>query len=550
MNKTVLYGKEARDKLLSGVKKITDAVRVTMGSSGKCVLIGNASYADGFMVQHPTMVTKDGYNVTKHFRLADPLENRGAMMIKEAAQKTVNEAGDATTCTCVLADAIVSEGAKLIQAGSNSQDLKKGIDAAVEIVLAELKNMSIPVEGDIEKIFNVATVSANNDTAIGRMIADTYAKIGPYGVIDIEASNGLNTEVKLADGIKIDRGWISNLFVNNRAKETCEFADCLILLYDKRVTHYKQIQRALELQMQKGNPLLIICEDVDEQGLGFLALNIHNGAIKACAIKSPEIGNARREWMEDLELLTGATYLSDLRGVGIGEVEFEHFGFAKKVIVSRNDTVIIGGNVDKDKLEEFVNDLRMNVAQCKTEEERYPIEKRIARLTGGVAVIQVGAATEPELTEKLDRFDDAVRATKAAISEGFVAGGGVAFIRISQDLWFSGQVPFRTYLGTESEKFEKEITSDFVLGMNLILEVLSRPFKQMIENVGRNVDEDYKIVLTEKGQIGFNTRTGVLTDLIEEGIIDSTKALRCALQNAASIAGMILTTECLIESSY
>lgn len=534
MTKTVLFGKEARDKILAGVKKITDAVRVTMGSSGKCVLIGNAVYQDGFVRQLPSQVTKDGFTVTKHFNLPDLLENRGALMIKEAAQKTVDEAGDATTCTCVLAEAIVSEGVKLIDDGANSQELKKGIDAAVAMVLEKLKEMSIPVEGDIEKIFNVATVSANNDTVIGRMIADAYEKIGPYGVIDIEASNSRETEIKIADGVKIDRGWISNLFVNNRAKETCEFNDCLILLYDKRITHYTQIQRALELQlaMQKGNPILIICEDMDEQGLGFLAVNIHNGKIKACAVKSPEFGDARREWMEDLELLTGASYLSDLRGVGIKEIELEHFGLAKKVIVSRNDTVIIGGNVDKGKMEEVVADLKMNLTQCKTEEERYPIEKRIARLTGGVAVIKVGAATEPELTEKLDRFDDAVRATKAAISEGFVAGGGVAFIRIASSFPLGG------------------IENDFDKGYNMVLNILSKPFRQMAENVGWDEKKRLLEVLNASGNVGFNTRTGELTDLIEAGIIDSTKALRCALQNAASIAGMILTTECLIESSY
>lgn len=389
MTKTVLFGKEARDKLLAGVKKITDAVRVTMGSSGKCVLIGNASYADGFIVQHPTAVTKDGFNVTRHFSLPDLLENRGALMIKEAAMQTVNEAGDATTCTCVLAEAIVSEGVKLIDTGANSQELKKGIDSAVEKVITRLKEISIPVAGDNEKIFNVATISANNDTAIGRMIADAYTKIGPHGVINIEASKGLQTEVKISDGVKLDRGWISNIFINKREKETCEFENCLILLYDKRINHYTQIQRALELQRQDQRPLLIICEDVDEQGLGFLAVNIYNGAIKACAVKAPEFGDARREWMEDLELLTGASYVSDIRGIGIKEIEFDHFGYAKKVIVSRNETVIIGGNVQEEKLADFVNDLKMNLTQCKTEDERYPIEKRIARLTSGVAVIQV-----------------------------------------------------------------------------------------------------------------------------------------------------------------
>lgn len=543
MTKTVLFGKAARDKLLAGVKKITDAVRVTMGSSGKCVLIGNASYADGFVVQHPTAVTKDGFTVTKHFNLPDLIENRGAMMIREAAQQTVNEAGDATTCTCVLAEAIVSEGMKMIEGGANSQELKKGIDSAVEKVVTILKEISIPVADDNEKIFNIATVSANNDTAIGRMIADAYKKIGPHGVINIEPSKGLETEIKLSDGVKIERGWVSNIFVNKREKETCEFEDCFIFLYDKRITHYTQLQRVLELHMQKGNPLLIICEDVDEQGLGFLAVNVMQQRIKVCAIKSPGHADARREWMEDLELLTGATYISDIRGVGINDVEYDHFGFAKKVVVSKNETVIIGGNTDKDKLDDFVADLKMNLTQCKTEDERYPIENRIARLTGGIAIIQVGAATESELTEKLDRFDDAVRATKAAISEGYVAGGGIALLRIRQAFMINEIKDFPPL------DFPFDGKEDFKKGELLLFDILNRPFKQMISNVGWDVEGAYKIVSMELANNGYNTRTGEIVDLINVGIIDSTKALRCALQNAASIAGMLLTTECLIEAN-
>lgn len=535
MTKTVLFKREARDKLLSGVKKITDAVRVTMGSSGKCVLIGNAVYHEGFLAQLPTMVTKDGYNVTRHFSLPDLVENRGAMMIKEAAQQTVNEAGDATTCTCVLADAIVEKGVQLIDSGANSQDIKKGIDFAVDQVVSRLKEMSIPVAENNERIFNIATVSANNDTSIGRMIADAYKKIGPYGVIDIDRSNGLNTEIKISDGVKIDRGWVSNIFVNNRAKETCEFNDCLILLYDKKVTHYTQLERALTLHQQAGQPLLIICEDVDEQGLGFLAVNVAQQRIKVCAIKAPEFGDARREWMEDLELLTGAMYLGDIRGTGIKEIENEHFGYAKKVIVSRKETVIIGGDVDSSKLEDFVNDLKMNLAQCKTEDERYPIEKRIARLTGGVAVIQVGAATETELTEKLDRFDDAVRATKAAITEGFVAGGGITFLNIARELL---------------DSIDGEEANAFNMGKHILYQSLLAPFSQMVENVGWDVSASLSSVPRETSGLGYNMRTGELVDMVGQGIIDSTKALRCALQNAASIAGMLLTSECLIEANH
>lgn len=529
MTKEVLFGNDSRSKILLGVQKISNAVRITMGASGKCCLIGEAVYGSEGLVHLPTIVSKDGYQVTKYFSLPDPIEHRGAMMIKEAAAGTVSEAGDATTCTCVIAESLITNGMKLIDEGANSQQLKKGMDKALEYVVEELKKISTPIKGDVEKIRQIATVSANNDSYIGNLIAEAYSKIGDDGVIDIEKSNGTKTEIKIADGLKFDKGWVSPLFVTNKAKDICEFENPLILLYEKRIIHHTQIQKAIELSMQAGKPLLIICEDADEQGLSFLVMNNIQGRIRVCVVKSPEFGDLRRESMEDIALITGGTYISDSKGVGIKEVSISNFGSAKKVIVSKTETIIIGGNGDADDIEELIADLKMNLTQAKTEEEKYPIEKRIARLTGGVAVIQVGAATETELNEKLDRVDDAIRATKAAISEGFVGGGGTAFLRIN--------LPFAIGLDPDG---------DFVKGCDLVFDSLCTPLKQICANAGVDGDEILKKVSRETEGMGYNVLTNKIEDMVQAGIIDSTKALRCAITNAVSVAGMVLTSECSI----
>lgn len=533
MTKTVLFGKEARDKILTGVQKITNAVRVTMGASGKCVLIGDAVYIDGFVTPLPTKVTKDGFSVTKYFSLADQIENRGALIIKEAALKTVEMAGDATTCTCVLAEAIISEGISLINDGANSQELKKGIDSAIDDAVKELGKMSIQVRGNLSKIYEVACVSANNDTTIGEFIRDAYSRIGDDGVIDLEPSTGVNTEIKISDGYKWGKSWISPLFINNKEKQLVEFETPVILLYDKKINHHTQVERALTICMQLGKPILIVCEDAIEEGLAFLAMNTVQGRVKCCVVKAPGVGEFRREEMEDIALITGGTYVSDLRGVSIKEIEVDNLGTAKKVIVTKDETIIVGGNTDKEGLENLLNELRMNLAQAKNEDEKHPIEKRIARLTGGVAVIQVGAATETEMKEKLDRFDDSVRATKAAIYEGVVVGGGTAFARISPKIFIDGSD-----------------LSDFNKGRRLVSQVLYRPLIQMAENAGVDSAAVLKSVMEANGNEGYNTKTGHVEDLMLAGIIDSTKALRCALQNAASVSGTLLISECVIESMY
>lgn len=529
MQKEVLFGKESRAKILAGVQKITNAVRVTMGANGKCVLIGDAVYGNDGMVHLPTIVSKDGWTVTKYFALPDPFEHRGAMLIKEAATKTVEMVGDATTCTCVLAEAMVSKGVELIDAGANSQELKKGMDKAAEYVIEELKKISTPVRGDIERVRQIATVSANNDKVIGDLIAEAVSKIGYDGVIDIQQSNGIETEIKVADGFKFDRGWVSPLFVNIPAKETCEFENPYILLYDKRINHHSQIEKIMSQVQQKLRPVLIICEDLVDEGLAFLGMNAYRQALKVCTVKAPEFGDARRDWMEDIALLTGATFISDIRGVGIKEMNLGHLGSAKKVIVSKTETIIIDGEGEKQGVDRFINDLKMQLGNAVSEDEKFAIEKRIARLSGGIAVIKVGAATETELREKMDRVDDSVRATKAAIAEGFVAGGGTAFVKLSNSIFIDGSS-----------------LNNIKQGQQIIYQSLQKPLLQICENSGVDASDILRNVLHSNPNIGYNVLTEKTEDMVEAGIIDSTKALRVALQNAVSVAGMILTSECSI----
>jgi len=516
MRKQTKYGSEARAAVMAGVNKIADAVVATLGPSGRNVLIAQSMVVDYGVHNLPIKVTKDGYNTTRAFELEDPFEQAGVLMAKECAQKSVDQAGDGTSTTILLLRAIVEAGVKLIDNGANPMELKRGIDKAVEFVVSELKKMAVPIKGDIEKIRQIATVSANNDSEIGDWIAKAFEKIGDEGIIDIEPSKSVNTEIKISEGYKWSNGWVSPLFINQPEKQVCEFENPLILLYEKRVTHHTQIQKAVEISMQQGKPILIICEDADEEGLAFLAMNNMQKRISCCVVKSPAFGNERRIEMEDIALLTGGTYISDSKGVGIKEVSLGNFGTAKKVIISKDETVIIGGNSNKADVEDLLNELRMNLAQAKNEDEKYPTEKRIAKLTGGVAVIQVGAATETEMKEKLDRFDDSVRATKAAVSEGFIVGAGTAFLRIGKS------------------------------GNDLIDGILSAPIKQICKNAGADYEDILSKVNKEKGNIGYNAKTGVIEDLVKSGIIDPVKVLRCAITNAASSASMILTSEVLI----
>lgn len=527
MRKQTLYGPEARAKIMEGVKKIAAAVKVTLGPMGRNVLVSQSAVIDYGVHDLPIRVTKDGYSVTRAFELDEPFEKSGVLMVKEAAQKTVDEAGDGTTSTVILTEAIVIEGVKLIEQGANPMELKKGIDAAVKYVVEELAKIAVPVKGDVDKIRQIATVSANNDKEIGDWIAQAFERIGEEGIIDIEASSGVSTEIKIDDGYKWGNGWASPLFVNKRDKQVCEFENALILLYEKKVTHPTQLEAALTVAMHQSCPILIVCEDIDELGLGFLAMNVAQGRIKACAVKSPGFGNSRREAMEDLAVLTGGDYISDSKGVGVKEVALVNLGKARKVTVSKDETIVIGGNGEPSKLVDVINELRMNLAQAKNEDEKFPIEKRIAKLQGGVAVIQVGAATETEMKEKLDRFDDAVRATKAAISEGYVPGAGTALLRV---------IP----------KVDGVDISDIQKGKQLVFNVLESPLLQICKNAGVDGVSILEKVKAAEGDVGYNAKTDEIEDLVKAGIIDPKKVLRCALQNAASSAGMILTSEVLI----
>lgn len=528
MNKKTKYGADARQNILAGVKKIVDAIKVTLGPMGRNVVIAQSMVVDYGVHSLPIRVTKDGVSVAHAFDIDDPFEKPGVLLVKEACQKTVDQCGDGTTTCAVLLEAIASEGINLIEGGANPMELKNGIDAAVKYVVEELSKMAIPITGDVEKIRQIATVSANNDSSIGDLIAEAFKKIGDDGVIDIEASKSTKTEIKLSDGLKVDRGWISPYFINNPGKQICEYEDPLILLYDKRIIHHTQIQLAMQIAAQQQKPVLIICEDVDEEGLAFLNMNVVKGIIRVCAIKAPGFADSRREQMEDIAILTGASYMSDLKGLDIKKIQLSNFGNARKVICSKDETIIIGGESDKVSLEHLLNELRMNLAQAKTEEDKFPIEKRIARLTGGVAVIHVGGATETEMKERLDRFDDAVRATKSALQEGFVPGAGTAFLKVTKILH-----PKKT---------------DFNAGFDIIMSVLPTPLKQICSNAGvasdttlKNVDDENRM----KGgnDFGYNAKTNKVEDLVQSGVIDPAKVLRCALQNAASAASMILTCE-------
>lgn len=515
MTKQTLYGAEARNKILEGVKKIVDAIRITLGPMGRNCVIAQSAIIDYGAHSLPLHSTKDGYTVAKCFDLSDYFEKVGVMMIKESTTKTVDQAGDGTTTCAVLAHAILEQGIKLVNAGANPMELKRGIDKAVEYVVSEIEKMAVPIKGDIEKIRQIATISGNNDPEIGNWIAQAFEKIGSEGIIDLEASSAVNTEIKIANGYKWSHELISQLFLVNREKQVTEYENPLILLYDKIVNHHTQLQRALELSNAARRPLLIVCEDLKDEGRSYVAINVAQQRVQCCVVKAPSFGYDRKLQMEDLATLTGGTYISELKGMGIDEIEPSNFGKAKKVIVSKDEVIIIEGESDGDAIETLLNELRMNLAQAKTEDEKYPIEKRIARITGGVAVIQVGAATETEMKEKLDRFDDAVRATKAAIAEGFVAGGGTTFLRIKT-------------------------------GNEIIDNALAMPLYQICQNAGVKEDEIINEVNKLKGNMGYNAKTSQIEDLVESGIIDPAKVLRCALQNAASSAGLILTTECVI----
>jgi chaperonin GroEL len=529
MNKKTLYSYEAREKLLSGINKITDAVAVTLGPSGRNVLIGHSVNADYGVHSLPNEVTKDGYRVTQRFGLDDFSEKAGVELVKECAERTVSQAGDGTTSTCVLMRHMVVSGLNAIAAGENPMQLKRAIDAAVARVVSILKTMAIKIEKeDHEKVLQIAMIAANNDPEIGQQVADAFKKIGHEGVVDIQSGISVKTEVKTAAGYRFGESWVHPLFINRPEKQTVEFDDPLILLYNRVITSHKQYEKVFEIVTNAQKPLLIICPDAQDEGLNTLVLNNLRKTIKVCIVKSPGLGDAQRLEMEDIAILTGATYMADNRGEDIKEIQPKHFGRAKKVLVTKEETIIIDGQGDEERLKDLLLSLRLQRSQAKNEDEAAPIEKRIAKLTGGVAVIQVGAATETEMKEKMDRFDDSVRAVKSAIAEGYAVGAGTALLRAHS-------------------------------GNSIVDSALDMVLRQICANAGLKPRRWWQFwkekyifdqVKNASGNIGYNAKTGQIEDLIEAGVVDPVKVLRCALQNAASSATMVLTTEALIVDCF
>ncbi len=529
MQKQILTGKDARQKIYNGVKTVADAVVSTLGPMGRNAIISRCFPSQNGLQYYMPFCTKDGVTVARNITVADQLENTGANLIKQASEKTMTDAGDGTTTTCLLMRAILEKGIELVDAGANPQELKKGIDEAVAYVVSELKKMAVPVGDDIDKIRQVATVSANNDNAIGDLIAEAFSKIGKDGIIDIQESGNAETKIEISEGIKIERGWESQYFVNNKSKMERELIDPYILLYDKKISTIAQFGEALLPLINEGKSLLIICEEADGEALAGLAMNASNGSFKSCIIKCPEFGEKKREAMEDLAAITGATYISDEKGKALKNFTLKDLGRAKKVIVGKSETSIISPENNKEEMEDLLNNLKMNLVK-EDGEEKQKTENRIARLTGSVAVLYVGANTEVEMKEKKDRVDDAIRATKAAIAEGYVVGGGTAFLKIMR-----GMVNIETGLNST------------VTGVTVLMgTVLQQPLNQICLNAGVEYAGIVEDVLKGDINTGYNAKINKVQDLVISGIIDPVKVLRCSLENAASAATMILTSETLI----
>lgn len=574
MGQIICYGNEARQKVYDGIKKVNQAVAATLGPMGRRVIISKLYEPFYEGIHKPIHVTKDGVTTAKSINLADPFENIGQRLIQEAAQKTVDLAGDATTTTCVLLESLVFHGLKLIDGGINPQELKKGIDKAVEEVIDVLRKKAIPIrDGEIEKIRQIATVSANNDSSVGDLIAQAFEKIGRDGVIDIQPSKTYTTEVKIAEGFKFDNGWLLPHFKTNEAKNECELINPLILLYERNISQQAQIERAMQICLSDSRPLLVICEDCEMQALAMLVMNKYKKTLASCVVKSPFIGEARTQAMEDIAAFTGGTFMVNTKGVKLENITKAQMGECEKVIVGKESTVIIGGRRGND-YQELLDDLKMDLAsEGKSEEEKAVTEKRIARLMGGVAVIHVGAATETEMNEKIDRVDDAVRATKAAIAEGYLPGGGSELARFSTPVkYIAGVDPYsntkkwwqiwrkdnkaivvkvyKQHNGNLVAEYKSTASLDAMTSARtLVNRSLQEPLNQICRNAGVDAEEILLKVQKSNAQMGYNAKTDKIENLIEAGIIDPLKVIRCALQNAASVAGNLLISEAVIADT-
>ncbi len=521
MAKDIKFDIEARDGLKRGVDALANAVKVTLGPKGRNVIISKS-----FGAPH---VTKDGVTVAKEVELADALENMGAQMVKEVASKTNDLAGDGTTTATVLAQAIVKEGLKNVAAGANPMDLKRGIDKAVEAIVTDLSKQTQEVGSTTEKIKQVASISANNDEVIGELIAEAFGKVGKEGVITVEEAKGTDTYVDVVEGMQFDRGYLSPYFVTNPEKMETEFENPYILLYDKKISSLKELLPVLEPVAQSGKALLIIAEDVDGEALSTLVVNKLRGALKIAAVKAPGFGDRRKAMLEDIAILTGGTVIAEESGYTLENATLEMLGTAERVSIDKDNTTIVNGAGDSDMIKNRVNQIKAQMETTTSDYDREKLQERLAKLAGGVAVLYVGAASEVEMKEKKDRVDDALHATRAAVEEGIVAGGGVALLRAKAAL-------------TSVDA----LNADEKTGIQIVARAIESPLRTIVENAGLEGSVIVAKVGEASGNYGYNAKTDEYVDMLAAGIIDPKKVTRVALENAASVAGMILTTECAL----
>jgi chaperonin GroEL len=518
--KEVNFGNDSRARMVEGVNILANAVKVTLGPKGRNVVIERSFGGPS--------VTKDGVTVAKEVELKDKLQNMGAQMVKEVASRTADNAGDGTTTATVLAQAIVKEGMKYVTAGLNPMDLKRGIDKAAAAAVEALASISKPCETDAE-IAQVGSISANGDTGIGQMIADAMARVGKEGVITVESGKSLHDELDVVEGMQFDRGYLSPYFINNQEKQTVELDNPFVLLFDKKITNIRDMIPVLEAVSKAGKPLLIIAEDVEGEALATLVVNNMRGTVKTCAIKAPGFGDRRKAMLEDLAVLTGGQVVAEELGLTLDKVTAEHLGMAGRVEITKENTIIVDGAGDKSAIEDRVKAIRAQIDEATSEYDKEKLQERVAKLAGGVAVIKVGAATEVEMKEKKDRIDDALHATKAAVQDGIVAGGGVALIRARQiiaDL--------------------KSDNADQDAGIQIVLRAMEEPLRCIVDNAGQSADVVLNAVKAGSGNYGYDAAKEQYVDMMAAGIIDPTKVAKTALVNAASVAGLLLTTECAI----
>ena len=521
MAKEILFNIDARDQLKKGVDALANAVKVTLGPKGRNVIIEKK-----FGAPH---ITKDGVTVAKEIELADAYQNTGAQLVKEVASKTGDDAGDGTTTATVLAQAIVAEGLKNVTAGASPMDIKRGIDKAVAKVVESIKDQAETVGDNYDKIEQVATVSANNDPIIGKLIADAMLKVSKDGVITIEEAKGTDTTIGVVEGMQFDRGYLSAYFVTNTEKMECEMEKPYILIYDKKISNLKDFLPILEPAVQTGRPLLVIAEDVDSEALTTLVVNRLRSQLKICAVKAPGFGDRRKEMLEDIAILTGGVVISEEKGLKLEQATIEMLGTADKVTVTKDYTTVVNGAGNKDSIKERCEQIKAQIVATKSDYDREKLQERLAKLSGGVAVLYVGAASEVEMKEKKDRVDDALRATRAAIEEGIIPGGGVAYIR-----------------AIDSLEGMKGDNADETTGIGIIKRAIEEPLREIVANAGKEGAVVVQKVREGKGDFGYNARTDVYENLHAAGVVDPAKVARVALENAASIAGMFLTTECVI----